>query len=166
MLTAGTQVAGRLLRGCREYVTWPKRRAAKSKDGLPLWALRRACGGGAVLGTAGIAISGSPIITANDSKGDTKPKMSLREPFWREKIAFISGRVWGHTTERVLENEAGQSLFMLLFIASMAYGLMYQGIVAAHVRRLQCRVASHYGCLGVPHYVNGKIPPNPLLRKK
>lgn len=105
--------------------------------------------------TAGVVLLGSPILAAEH----------LTEQNPLSEVIFLSGKAFGYLTERIFENEAGQSMMLGLFILSLgAASLYFHGITKHTVRRMQIHQATKFGQLGHPYYTSKVLPPNPLIK--
>jgi len=82
-----------------------------------------------------------------------------------ESVLFMASRAIKALTEKVLENEPGQSLMMVLIVGSMAYIALHQGFTSATARKLKVGLATRFGSVGHPYYTEKLFASsNPLLR--
>lgn len=103
-----------------------------------------------------IIVCGSPILLSEYSE---------KAP--TEEIVFLSGKGLGFLTEKIFENESGQSIILGLFILSLGYTALYfNGMAAATARKMQILHATKFNQIGIPFYTARAIPLNPLLRPK
>lgn len=101
----------------------------------------------------GVCLFGSPLAFT-----DWQPQQPKSE------LLFLSGQAIGSLTERMFENEAGQSLFMIaLFLAY--FGLLgFEGKVNGALMRLKYTVGTNWQLPVHRNYFHA-LPPNPLLQQ-
>ncbi|KAL8275697.1 hypothetical protein Esti_000260 [Eimeria stiedai] len=82
----------------------------------------------------------------------------------KSELFFLSGKALGNLTERIFENEAGQSLFMLVLFVVYLSLLGFEGKVNGAVFRLKHAVAANWHLPVHRNYMHA-LPPNPLLQQ-
>lgn len=83
------------------------------------------------------------------------------------EVVFLPGKALGFLTEKIFENETGQSVMLGLFLLSLGLTSIYfHGLTARTVRQMQIYQATKFGQIGHPYYTVKAIPQNPLLKAK
>ncbi|XP_055388767.1 uncharacterized protein LOC129617678 [Condylostylus longicornis] len=111
---------------------------------------------GVVRNTAATVVLGSPLLLTDYSENN---------PI--SEVVLLSGKALGFLTEKIFENESGQSMMLGLFLISIGFASVYfNGMTAYTVRKMQIHHATKFGQIGVPFYTSRALPPNPLLKVK